>query len=294
MLTTYRKIMVWSLWPLLFLLDLNQDWKKEKNKSCWSQVVTMPVYFGCVLRGFVPNWSSKTQTPSFCSHTESSCHKKHLTPKIRDESNPNGLDLLNFLTPTPHQPSGYHYQSPQVYHHHVCCWQLSLAWFLLEENIGVMEVGMWGKKNLHRDNIWVFVGKLGNSNPPIKSASNVKVASVSLFTKISWSWLRFQPLDSITWLWLKIFCSQWLDDWEWSIKSVVPKTSALLNFEATGILLITRVYKSTMKFWKTRDADGTGQLSSLVVCRCHLQPPFVECRGSKTIAHVWKWKSLTN
>lgn len=99
MLTTYRKIMVWSLWPLLFLLDLNQDWKKEKNKSCWSQVVTMPVYFGCVLRGFVPNWSSKTQTPSFCSHTESSCHKDHLAPKIRDESTPNGLDLLNFLTP---------------------------------------------------------------------------------------------------------------------------------------------------------------------------------------------------
>ena len=46
---------------------------------------------------------------------------------------PNGFDLLNFLTPTPHQPSGYHYQSLQVYHHHVCCWQLSLAWFLLEE-----------------------------------------------------------------------------------------------------------------------------------------------------------------
>lgn len=40
-----------------------------------------------------------------------------------------------------------------------------------------------------------------------------------------------------------------------------------MNFEATGILFITRVYTSTMKFWKTRDADGTGQLSSLVVCR---------------------------
>lgn len=84
---------------------------------------------------------------------------------------PNGFDLLNFLTPTPHQPSGYHYQSPQVYHHHVCCWQLSLAWFLLEEKSWIY--GSWdvGKKNLHRDNIWVFVGELGNSNPPIKSAS---------------------------------------------------------------------------------------------------------------------------
>ena len=99
MLTTYRKIMVRSLWPLLFLLDLNQDWKKEKNKSCWSQVVTMPVYFGCVLRGFVPNWSSKTQTPSFCSHTESSCHKDHLAPKIRDESNPQWLRLAQLLDP---------------------------------------------------------------------------------------------------------------------------------------------------------------------------------------------------
>lgn len=263
MLTTYHKIMVWSLWPLLFLLDLNQD----LNKSCEPQVVTMPVYFGCVLRGFVPNWSSKTQTPSFCSHTESSCHKKHLTPKIRDESNPNGLDLLNFLTP--HVPPTV--RVPLSVTAGVSPSRLLLA----------AEPGM------------VFVGKLVNSNPPIKSASNWKV-SVSLFTKISWSWLRFQPLDSITWLWLKIFSSQWLDDWEWSIKSVVPKTSTLMNFEATGILLITRVYKSTMKFWKTRDADGTGQLSSLVVCRCHLQPPFVECTGSKTIAHVWKWKSLTN
>ena len=57
---------------------------------------------------------------------------------------------------------------------------------LLEEKSWIY--GSWGcgKKNLHRDNIWVFVGGLGNSNPPIKSALNVKVASVSLFTKISW------------------------------------------------------------------------------------------------------------
>lgn len=191
--------------------------------------------------------------------------------------------------PTSHQPSGYHCQSPQVYHHHVCCWQLSLAWFLLEEKS--WSYGSWDfGEEIYTETEMGFCWGIGE----FQSSDQISFNSVSLFTKISWSWLRFQPLDSITWLWLKIFCSQWLDDWEWSIKSVVPKTSALLNFEATGILLITRVYKSTMKFWKTRDADGTGQLSSLVVCRCHLQPPFVECRGSKTIAHVWKWKSLTN
>lgn len=156
----------------------------------------------------------------------------------------------------------------------------SWAWhgFCWRKNLGVMEVGISERKSIQKQR-WVFVGKLVNSNPPIKSASNWKV-SVSLFTKISWSWLRFQPLDSITWLWLKIFCSQWLDDWEtWSIKSVVPKICGLTNFDAIGILFITGIYKSTMKFWKTRDANGTGQLSSLVVCRWHLQPPLGRMQG---------------
>lgn len=282
--------MVWSLWPLLFLLDLNQDWKKEKNKSCWSQVVTMPVYFGCVLRGFVPNWSWKTQTPSFCSHTESSCHKDHLAPKIRDESNPQWLRLAQLLDP--HAP-------PTVRVPLSVTAGVSPSRLLLAAEPGMVFVGgkileLW-KLGFRRGNLYRnrdgFL--LGNWGIPILQSNQLQTGKFWFPSsqRSREGGFGFQPLDSITWLWLKIFSSQWLDDWEtW----VVPKTSALTNFDAIGILFITGVYKSTIKFWKTRDANGTGQLSSLVVCRWHLQPPWVECRGSKTIAHVWKWKSLTN
>lgn len=188
MLTTYRKIMVWSLWPLLFLLDLNQDWKKEKNKSCWSQVVTMPVYFGCVLRGFVPNWSSKTQTPSFCSHTESSCHKDHLAPKIRDESNPQWLRLAQLLDP--HAP-------PTVRIPLSVTAGVSPSRLLLAAEPGMVFVGgkildLWklgcGKKKIYIETIYGFL--LGNWGIPILRSNQlqfgfplhkdlVKVASVS-------------------------------------------------------------------------------------------------------------------
>lgn len=69
--------------------------------------------------------------------------------------------------PRPHQPPGYHYQSLQVYHHHVCCWQLSLAGFLLEEKS--WSYGSWdvGEKKIYTETEMGFcwgIGEILSSN----------------------------------------------------------------------------------------------------------------------------------